>query len=245
MTQTTIQIKEPKAPATDAQIKYLTGLIAERECPTVAERFAFAQGFLTKGAASKLITEAKAAPKKPYQTTQPKSLADWATEKAEQAKQAQAAAEQIAATLTELPAYGYYEIDGSFYYWDVTGKDVKPTLRRLQIVTNYNGTKKGSWKKVYSGATAWQDGSSTQAQTVTATYLPYAGKGWNKNEVTGKVMVPGILVAAVLGKAIPLTQAEAAAKGKAVGFCIRCGATLTDPVSVANGIGPVCATYWS
>jgi hypothetical protein len=246
MTQTTIQIKEPKAPATDAQIKFLTGLIAERECPTVAERYEFAKGFLTKGAASALINEAKAAPKKPYKTTQPKSLADWAVEKQIEAKQAQAAAEQIAATLTEIPAYGYYEIDGTFYYWDVTGKDVKPTLRRLQIVTNYNGTKKGSWKKIFGGATAWKDGVSTQAQTVTATYTPYAGKGWNKTPVTTKVAVPGVLVAAILGsKAAPLTQAQAAAKGKAIGFCIRCGATLTDPVSVANGIGPVCATYWA
>jgi hypothetical protein len=37
---------------------------------------------------------------------------------------------------------------------------------------------------------------------------------------------------------------QAAVQGKMMGFCIRCGATLTDPVSVANGIGPVCATYW-
>lgn len=40
-----------------------------------------------------------------------------------------------------------------------------------------------------------------------------------------------------------LTMDAVAKIGKQVGFCIRCGRTLTDPESVANGIGPVCATY--
>lgn len=40
-----------------------------------------------------------------------------------------------------------------------------------------------------------------------------------------------------------MTQAEAGAYGLAHGFCIRCGRTLTDPHSVAKGIGPVCITY--
>jgi hypothetical protein len=35
---------------------------------------------------------------------------------------------------------------------------------------------------------------------------------------------------------------EAGTLGKQFGFCIRCGATLTDPVSVAQGLGPVCVT---
>lgn len=234
MTQTTIQIKEPKAPATDAQIKYLTGLIAERECPTVAERFAFAQGFLTKGAASTLITEAKAAPKKPYQV---KTIDQQVAEH----DQALAAAAQIAATLTELPAFGYYQIDGAIYYWDITGKDVKPVLRKLQIITNYNGTKKGSWKKIFGTSSV----GGAKAQIVTATYTPYAGKGWSKTPVTNGVWVPGVLVAAVLAGAKPLTEAATGQLGKQFGFCIRCGATLTDPVSVANGIGPVCAKYWA
>lgn len=41
----------------------------------------------------------------------------------------------------------------------------------------------------------------------------------------------------------PLTLEQAKAEGKLLGRCIRCGATLTDPVSVANGIGPVCQKY--
>lgn len=238
MTQTMYQIKEPKAPATLAQVSYLESLIKERECPTVAERYAFAKGFLTKGAASTLITEAKAAPKKAVSFAKP--IEQQVTE-----HDAALAASKLVEKLIELPAFGYYEIDGSFYYWDVTGKDVKPQLRRLQVVSNYDGTKKGSWKKVFAGATAWKNGVSTAAQTVTATYTPYAGKGWNKSEVTQKVSVPGVLVGAVLAGVQPLTAAQAAEQGKKMTFCIRCGATLTDPVSVANGIGPVCITYWS
>jgi len=32
--------------------------------------------------------------------------------------------------------------------------------------------------------------------------------------------------------------------GKRTGICCCCGKELSDPVSVANGIGPVCATRW-
>ena len=38
-----------------------------------------------------------------------------------------------------------------------------------------------------------------------------------------------------------LTASEAAMVGQAWGMCVVCGAALTDPVSVARGIGPVCA----
>ena len=34
---------------------------------------------------------------------------------------------------------------------------------------------------------------------------------------------------------------EAKQFGKIYGFCMVCGRTLTDPESVANGIGPICA----
>lgn len=39
----------------------------------------------------------------------------------------------------------------------------------------------------------------------------------------------------------PLTLEEAAAFGHLNGYCLACGRNLTDPVSVQNGIGPVCA----
>lgn len=242
-------IKDPAAPATPAQASYLADLVKNRDLPDVCEKYRLVTtlGTLQKGQASEWITALLAAPKK---GAKPVTLINGTVvgslAHAEAKVQADVAAEEIAATLTELPAFGYYEIDGTFYYWDVTGKDSVPTLRRLQITTTYDGKKKGSWKKIYSGQTAWNNGTSTKAQMVEATFVPYAGKHWNyKSAMTKKVWVPGVLVASVLGtQAKPLTQAEAAAKGKAVGFCIRCGATLTDPVSVANGIGPVCATYW-
>ena len=39
----------------------------------------------------------------------------------------------------------------------------------------------------------------------------------------------------------PLTLEGAAAYGFATGYCLCCGRELTDPKSVAMGIGPVCA----
>jgi|SRR6185295_17057753 len=39
-----------------------------------------------------------------------------------------------------------------------------------------------------------------------------------------------------------LTLEEAKAFGATTGYCIACGAELTDPDSIAAGIGPVCAT---
>lgn len=38
---------------------------------------------------------------------------------------------------------------------------------------------------------------------------------------------------------------EAKAYGKATGICCCCGKELTDPNSIAAGIGPICATKWS
>lgn len=236
MTQTMIQIKEPKAPATDAQIKYLIILIAERECPTVAERFAFAQGFLTKGAASTLIGEAKAAPKKALTSDTLNKIVVDSLSQVQAGVQAEIAAKELANALTEAPAFGYYEIDGAVYYWDVTGKDIAPQLRRLVKITQYGGAVKGSWKKIYAGYTS---------SKATATYTPYNGKGWSKTEQTKTILVPKVLAEAVLAGVTPLSMEQAAQQGKMMGFCIRCGATLTDPESVAAGIGPVCKTYWS
>jgi hypothetical protein len=38
-----------------------------------------------------------------------------------------------------------------------------------------------------------------------------------------------------------MTLEEAKAFGSLYGFCVRCGATLTDDVSIKAGIGPICA----
>lgn len=38
-----------------------------------------------------------------------------------------------------------------------------------------------------------------------------------------------------------MTLEEAKAFGAIYGFCVRCGRTLTDETSIANGIGPICA----
>lgn len=38
--------------------------------------------------------------------------------------------------------------------------------------------------------------------------------------------------------AVPMTDAEA---GQLLGYCVRCNAELTDPKSIARGLGPDCA----
>lgn len=41
--------------------------------------------------------------------------------------------------------------------------------------------------------------------------------------------------------AVLMSLEDAKAFGRIYGFCVRCGATLTDEGSIADGIGPVCA----
>lgn len=45
-----------------------------------------------------------------------------------------------------------------------------------------------------------------------------------------------------LAKAQPLTLEEAKAYGATTGFCCVCGRLLTNEKSVADGIGPICAS---
>jgi hypothetical protein len=47
--------------------------------------------------------------------------------------------------------------------------------------------------------------------------------------------------AIVDGQLADLWQAEAKTLGSLYGFCVRCGATLTDDASIKAGIGPICA----
>jgi hypothetical protein len=222
-------IKDPTLPATPAQLNFLANLIKERDLPTICERarFAIDLGVLTKGKASEFIS---ALTKAPYVVAHPplqQTAKPVITEVPVTVPAATQQATLTAPCVTELPAWGYYDIDGTIYHWGVTSKDHYPTLRRLHVVTNYDGTKKGSWKKAYI---KWDP-----KMQVEGTWMPYDGKGYFKGELTKKITVPAQLV----GKT-PMTLDEAKAKGKAFTFCVKCGATLTDPVSVANGIGPVC-----
>lgn len=75
---------------------------------------------------------------------------------------------------------------------------------------------------------------------------PYAKK-WSLPAGASKatwVYAPGVMNL-LAAKATPMTLADAKAFGHAHGYCIRCGRLLTDPVSVENGIGPICQGYWS
>lgn len=45
-----------------------------------------------------------------------------------------------------------------------------------------------------------------------------------------------------LGRKLTLEQAKE--YGRETGVCISCGAELTDPVSISEGLGPICASKW-
>lgn len=209
-------IKDPKAPATPAQTSYLESLVTQRDLPAVCERYALLKGLgaVTKGQASAWINELLAAPKKTAKTPA-QAYADSA--------QAIAAAYVAPAPvctpqlIVAIPTAGYYEIDGTLYNWEQQKKDYSIQLRKLVLPTTsyWGGTTKAKWMKVYT-----KYGTSTKI---------------------GSSYVPNFLLEAVAAGAKPMTMEQAAAKGKALNFCVKCGAQLTDPVSVANGIGPVCA----
>lgn len=59
---------------------------------------------------------------------------------------------------------------------------------------------------------------------------------------SGKFSYLGLAVKHLPATARRMTLEEAKAFGRLYGVCVRCGATLTDEESIANGIGPVCGS---
>lgn len=70
----------------------------------------------------------------------------------------------------------------------------------------------------------------------------YAGKIVDGRFVPARDAAPD--VATILRDIAADPVESARAYGKATGMCCCCGRTLTDPVSVANGIGPICEANW-
>jgi len=252
-------------PATAAQVGYLAELVKVREGEYVQKyldraRFGLNLG-LSKADASAIIDQLINCPKANKTGYAKKLVADDGTvsyqavnwdgspfesitgalvEFSVKAGAVTAAIDKLAAAVDKVqltaPAFGYYEIDGQLYHWDVTGKDLSPRLRVLKMNPYATGgQKKATWRKV-----SWANFQG--AMQLTATFTPYGGLNTHFPEKTAKVSVPKILLD---GGAKLLSKADVAAKGKELSFCVRCGAELSDPISVANGIGPICASYWS
>lgn len=77
----------------------------------------------------------------------------------------------------------------------------------------------------------------------TATYAKRMEVSMGANGPRGRwVYAPGVGRALAAEGLEPLTPTEAAQLGRHHGACVICGRTLTDPESVARGIGPVCIT---
>lgn len=61
----------------------------------------------------------------------------------------------------------------------------------------------------------------------------------------GSFVYLGLAVKHLPANAKKMSLEEAKAFGRLYGFCVRCGATLTDEGSIAAGIGPVCSGKWA
>lgn len=61
-------------------------------------------------------------------------------------------------------------------------------------------------------------------------------------DTSGKFGYLGLAVKHLPASARKMTLEEAKEFGRIYGFCVKCGATLTDETSIANGIGPVCGS---
>lgn len=91
---------------------------------------------------------------------------------------------------------------------------------------------KGNKKKVNHGPTVWGSTAPTSEEV-------YFGK------VQDSKFIPSFACTsadkATIETALEDPLAAAVAYGKRYGSCSCCGRTLTDPVSVERGIGPICA----
>lgn len=120
-----------------------------------------------------------------------------------------------------VPAQGYFLVDDqAFYFAEKKSPYGGKTLKLMKLYK----------KQVYVPGHTDTDG-----QWVEGTYMLKGSWKGIGGTYQAKKLLAGL---------DPMTKDEAGALGKKYGFCIRCGAFLTDPVSVANGIGPICAGYW-
>lgn len=130
-----------------------------------------------------------------------------------------------------------------------------PTLGTLPAFFDANGipefgyymSEQNGHKTTYS----WQEVNLPFSKSPVKKFMKFSTyKAYNKNGelvTKGRWIKYGSTLTAKKVLAGPgfvkLTKDQAGALGKLYGCCIRCGRTLTDPFSVENGIGPVCATY--
>lgn len=66
----------------------------------------------------------------------------------------------------------------------------------------------------------------------------------SRGDTSGQFVYQGLAVRNLPKTARRMTLDEAKEYGRIYGFCIRCGATLTDEMSISEGIGPVCGQRW-
>lgn len=117
-------------------------------------------------------------------------------------------------------------------------------VRSMFEVAKSNGLKKpGLWFGDLKITEAPSHGANAGALYVKLQGGEYAGK------IVGSKFMPGWGVAqnAILEALLEIATNPADVlriKGKETGRCCCCGRELTDAVSVANGIGPICATNW-
>lgn len=225
----TITIKTPSAPATPKQVEYLKSLMEKKDNEDVIDlaNLCIESNILTKGNASKFIDKLVASPWKKKTLTSAAAAYKASFSPAVQEALAEKKDDAIVAGFEKQMPTGFIpapekpvEVAPPAYgYYNIDG-----TLYCYDEFKQKYGTKVKVMK--LKKTTVW----SHKEQK----YVPKGKWIYWANAYTAKNLFKGKPV---------MTKSEAMKQGMALGFCIRCGRTLTDPFSVANGIGPVCVTY--
>lgn len=124
----------------------------------------------------------------------------------------------LTTTVTPLPAYGYYNVDGTVYEW------AKGNPAAKQISKKYDRLRKLHVSKSYTMKD--EDG---EPKVLKISWVKYGGLSAAKKYLTG---------------CVSMTAKEVGALGKKYGFCVRCSKALSDPISLKNGLGATCLKYW-
>ncbi|MBV9921911.1 MAG: hypothetical protein JOY78_13805 [Pseudonocardia sp.] len=125
-----------------------------------------------------------------------------------------------------------------------------PTLTRQDASNQINKAAQWLAEQESSSATDIDDGfyELSDGRIVKVVHAVHgSGRQYGKvrDTQTGGFSMERGIVAEVRTKGTKLTLARAQELGHLYGMCVRCGATLTDETSIANGIGPICASRFS
>lgn len=220
---TAYNIKEPNAPASDKQRDFIASLLKDLpEGHQMVTRFEIVKatgGGLTKARASAFIDKLLPVVKEHKAAAKIAKHAPVVSAYST-AVPASAGTHAVLAPVAPTPVQELPMPEHGYYY----------------VAKNINGSPSVQSVFYFFGPVKTKYGTQVKFQRLT--------KNWNGN-YTWKYAGSVYAAKKVLAGETVLSQEKAGMLGKQYGICIRCGRTLTDPVSVANGLGPICQKYWA